>query len=98
MFRRPPHVLLPWVLVPLTFLIFFKSLDEIGPHDEDVCISWNEILDRAPLGYATLPPYDATYGFTPWNGGDQVGWFGRDRKSTRLNSSHLTQSRMPSSA
>ena len=30
---------------------------------------------------------------------DSVGWSGKvDRKSTRLNSSHLTQSRMPSSA
>ena len=29
---------------------------------------------------------------------DEAGAFERDRKSTRLNSSHLTQSRMPSSA
>ena len=28
----------------------------------------------------------------------QDGWFGRDRKSTRLNSSHRSLSRMPSSA
>ena len=30
--------------------------------------------------------------------GDQLGQFSGDRKSTRLNSSHITRSRMPSSA
>ena len=30
-------------------------------------------------------------------GGSEMGW-GGDRKSTRLNSSHITLSRMPSSA
>ena len=29
---------------------------------------------------------------------DTIGWRGRDRKSTRLNSSHVSESRMPSSA
>ena len=76
MLRWPVHVLLLCVLVPLTLLILFKSLDEIGPHDEDVCYSWNEILDRPALGYTSLPPYDPKSGFTPWNGGDVVGWLG----------------------
>ena len=37
-------------------------------------------------------------GFFVLEVGVLTGLLGRDRKSTRLNSSHLTQSRMPSSA
>ena len=76
MLRWPLHVLLLWVLVPLTPLILFKSFDEIGPHDEDVCFSWHETLDRSALGYTSLPAYDPKYGFDSWTGGDGVGWFG----------------------
>ena len=43
---------------------------------------------RHNIGFRAVDAIAARHGFKPW----------RDRKSTRLNSSHVSESRMPSSA
>ena len=54
-------------------------------HQPDGCFVAE--LDGQPVGTATTTIYE-----------DKVAWIGIDRKSTRLNSSHVSESRMPSSA
>ena len=50
-----------------------------------------------PPGYSKDTKYPVLY-LLHGAGDNEGGWTRRDRKSTRLNSSHLSRSRMPSSA
>ena len=59
-------------------------------------------LKRIPEALAGIP-VDARLGFLPFahrwrQAWSRLGWPPVDRKSTRLNSSHIQKSRMPSSA
>ena len=75
MFGRPVYVLLLWVLVPLTVVILFAVQTEVMPHDDDVCVSWEEVIDR-PAAYVALPSYDLRFGFDVFDSGDRTYWFG----------------------
>jgi hypothetical protein len=66
-----------WPLIVITFFLFLVSIEEKFPHDDDVCITWSETLDRQALGYTKLPSYDPQRrSFDMWNGDDWVGRFG----------------------
>ena len=56
------------------------------------------IIDRIPNGFADLAIIDPPYNLTKDFHGMKFEAMDKDRKSTRLNSSHDRQSRMPSSA
>ena len=50
------------------------------------------------LAFTFAPTYDTATSTTRWSATGSALCNARDRKSTRLNSSHVSQSRMPSSA
>ena len=56
---------------------------------------WAHELGFSQIGVADIDLSTAEEGLRDWL---QAGFHGEDRKSTRLNSSHSQQSRMPSSA
>ena len=51
----------------------------------------------APILLMIIFSFNAVNSSVVWQG-FSLHWYEEDRKSTRLNSSHFTQSRMPSSA
>ena len=77
-----------------------KSVQLIKDHD----VKWIDLRFTDTKGtqhHVTMPARDALDDDffevgKMFDGSSIAGW--KDRKSTRLNSSHLTQSRMPSSA
>ena len=75
MFGRPVYVLLLWVLVPLTVVILFAVQTEVMPHDDYVCVSWEEVIDR-PAAYGTLPSYGVAYGFDMYADSERTNRFG----------------------
>ena len=56
--------------------------------------SRKQVRESRALGLALTPKAVRYFEKRPYGPGEH----GRDRKSTRLNSSHITRSRMPSSA
>ena len=59
--------------------------------------AWRALLARWP--HSTLQASEGSVGLPPGQmGNSEVGHLNLDRKSTRLNSSHIQKSRMPSSA
>ena len=68
---------------------FVQAVSTVWEHDDVHIINITSALDRG--GRVPLPIEGRKEGYG-------AGLVGGDRKSTRLNSSHLSQSRMPSSA
>ena len=66
------------------------------PETTDVELGFIALTDAAPLIIAKEKGFFAKQGMTGVNLKKQTSW--ADRKSTRLNSSHSSVSRMPSSA
>jgi hypothetical protein len=65
--RHPLHVRLLWPLVPFTLLALAMSIGEgEGPYFHMTTFSWERVIPR-PATYSRLPPYEAVYGFTPFN-------------------------------
>ena len=72
-----------------------------SPHDDRWDIRWQSLV---PIGVAACPSYSMDDAYLQWHLSRthpfllQESAQRLDRKSTRLNSSHITRSRMPSSA
>ena len=88
---------------------FQLSIDEwqLSPRATDYSLSFPEgqgglkTIRLTPIFEAAIPRHDGTLhlSFVDHNYDDRMGWKEvTDRKSTRLNSSHIQKSRMPSSA
>ena len=75
----------------------FQSLQALGCHVDAVCPN-KKAGDACPTAVHDFEG-DQTYSEKPGHNFTLTASFeGLDRKSTRLNSSHITPSRMPSSA
>ena len=80
-------------LLALTPLLLLPQLLLGAPNTSQSPIPNLVIINIDDLGYADIEPFGSTLNRTP-----NLNRMAADRKSTRLNSSHLKLSRMPSSA